>query len=235
MKIYKLFFITLFSVIFFCSKAQVEPGQLVINAGYGYSPEFDGEMGFGGLDYPVKTNASGINGDTYPYPIAAFSSVSYNKGATIDIGLINHFSIGFAFSYQSEEVNWQFGSDDGSAPTPYQLYDKITRTNVALRFLRHGRMNKHFDFYYGIRFGSSMWDDTPSQVNASYNNGSPVTFLPTRNVSTGSLQVLCGLRYFPLPFLGIQVEAGIGSPYLAEAGLTFRINTIKVSSQTDTK
>lgn len=241
MKIYKPLLITLICSICFCtSYAQQQLGQIVINAGYGYSPEFDGDIGIGGTAYPAIINPSGINADNYPYPLANFNSVSYNKGAAIDVGFYDGFSIGLAASYQSEVVNWQFGSDNGVAPTPYQLYDKVTRTNFALRLLHHSQANTHFDFYYGARTGISFWQDSPYPVNTTYYQnpvgvGPRVTFLKASTINVPSFQVLCGLRYFPVPFLGIQVEAGIGSPYLAEAGLTFRINTIKVSSQTDAK
>ncbi len=217
-------------------KAQQEPLQIVINGGVGYSPGFDGDINIEGTIYPVKTiNGEGLNCDCSPYPAGNFSSVTRNIGGTIDVGVTNQFSIGLAGSYQSEVANW--------TPTsnyyPYPNYDKIARTNTAARFLFHTiTTNVHFDLYTGIRLGLSYWSDIPSSDNqvipTRSNNGTYsyglATFLNSPNSFVPSFQVLLGLRAYIIESIGLHAEVGLGSPYLAEGGLTFRINTHKEKS-----
>jgi len=221
------------SLLTFC-KAQNEPGQIVISAGVGYSPEFDGGLGFDGTYYPVPTSIPNFNCDCDPYPIASFTPTTPNEGGTIDVGIIKWFSIGLAASYQGEVVYWAAESNGSGPSGPYPFSDKITRTNIALRFLYHlplDRIHKHFDPYVGVRIGESLWTDIEFPNNivpAGYYGG---CFLKEPNLVVPSFQVLCGAHIYLIGNLGIHVEAGIGSPYLVEGGLTFRINTRKSSPQ----
>jgi hypothetical protein len=45
-----------------------------------------------------------------------------------------------------------------------------------------------------------------------------------------ALQVVYGIRYFISYNVGLQAELGIGQPYLAEAGIAFKFNSIKPAS-----
>jgi hypothetical protein len=207
--------------------AQQQPGQLVLNIGVGFSPEFNGDMGNGPgwLNYPVGTSMDGW-GD---YGYFKCSPTIPNIGGTIDFGLPKRFSIGLASSYQNELVSWGYGLDH--VYNGYPIYsDKVTRVNMAFRLLYHLINNTHIDLYTGIRFGSSYWHDSPSPDNTNIYSVfayTPSTFLSNSNNFVPSFQYVWGLRYFPIKNLGIHVELGIGSPYLVEGGLSFRINTRK--------
>jgi hypothetical protein len=217
-----------------CAKAQQQLGQIIINLGVGYSPMFNGNFGTGpntNLFFP--TYPIGISFDSYSDPDnpAVFKcfSIMPNLGATVDIGLFKIFSIGIASSYQSEIVRWALESN-----IPLNYSDKITRNNMALRFLFHapeGDKNKHFDPYIGIRSGLSFWRDIPSQYNLI--NGPNATFLNEPNLTVPSVQILCGLRIFVIKNLGFHAEIGIGSPYLAEGGMSIRINTKKEAGKAE--
>jgi len=227
-----LFFLFNLLIAFaFRVNAQQELGQIVISAGVGYSPEFDGAVYFG---YPVSTKHNvDWNADNYPY--ASFSCPTYtmNVGGSIDFGLSNLFSIGIAGSYQDETMLWTL--TDNQYPGPpysYPCSDQISRTNLALRFLYHvPSHNKVVDFYLGVRPGISIWHDIPSQNNTVYTytgpNGPPPvpeTFISSPTMNVFSLQFLFGAQICINNLVGVHFNAGIGSPYLAECGLTLRIN-----------
>jgi len=201
---------------FSSTTAQQQTGQLVINAGVGYSPEFNGVFS---ATYPVGLN--------YNIEYFSCSSIVPNLNLALDYGLAARVSIGIAGSYQSETVNYDLGS------LPFS--DDITRINMAIRLLYHfNKTNKKFDHYIGIRGGYCYWQDDPV-----YNDQSDLllfsslpTFLKHPNWLVPSFQVLYGMRLYLGDSFGLHCEAGIGEPFLFEGGLTFRINTRK---QKDTK
>jgi hypothetical protein len=226
-----LLYVTLYSNL---ADGQMQAGQIDISCGEGYSPEFDGvfSTAFGQL-YPVSTILGTINNTNsyaeYPSNFGC-SSITPNIGGTIDVGIVEYVSLGLSVSYQSDSVQWT----PGGSPSPPAYSDKITRTNIALRALVHSSIlwkNKYIDFYTGIRAGVSRWQDIPSLNNSTYQYllGAPITayFIKKPNIVVPSFQGVTGLRFFPIYNLGIHIEVGIGSPYLVEGGLTFRVNTIK--------
>lgn len=216
MRKYLIFcFVVLFS---FCLKAQQEKGQVIMNVGVGYSPEFNGGMNFFGPIYPV-----GVNYNEFVDPGGAvFTNITPNIGATIDYDLGRVVSIGLASSYQSLTVNEIYGNNS----------DKITRTNITARILLHlNKKHPLFDHYIGIRFGTNYWGDVPSSNN--YNPGGIVPynyFLNNPNSFDHSFQFLYGMRIYVNNYIGVHFEVGIGEPYLVETGLTYRFNTLKSNS-----
>ncbi|HTA83315.1 MAG TPA: hypothetical protein VK783_10290 [Bacteroidia bacterium] len=241
-----LFFLLNFLVVFtFRVNAQQEFGQIVIGAGVGYSPEFDGGINFFGSGYPVSTKpADQWNRDDSPYPSFACPSYTMNRGGSIDFGISNLFSIGIAASYQDETLVWILENNSfPGTPSSYPNSDKISRTNIALRFLYHFPVkSKIIDMYTGIRPGMSFWHDTPSPNNIPFGfsgpNGTgtpiPSTFIENSTMQVFSFQALFGAQVCVSNLVGVHVNIGIGSPYLAECGITVRINTHK-ASETPTK
>jgi len=191
-----------------------QKGCLVINIGVGYSPDFDGEMTFITPIFPVPKNPEYFT----------CSSIIPNIGTVIDYGFTKKFSLGLAGSYQSELVK----SDED----PYT--DRITRINLAVRFLKH-LIKRHpkFDDYIGLRIGCSYWKDVPLHSSYYQNlNYSPHVsyFITNPNSFVTSVQLLYGLRFYFSDSIGIHFEVGIGSPYLAETGLTFRFKKGKLKA-----
>lgn len=205
--------------------AQNERGEIVINAGVGASPGFDGDVSFGnGPTFPattILTTLPSYNTDNPP-GITCYSIIP-NIGGTADINVGHHVSMGVAASYQSETLNWR---PENQFPSPFT--DKITRTNTALRFLYHTAwVSKHYDPYIGIRVGYSFWTDVPSPQNMEWTGVSETTFISKPGEAQFSFQVVGGIHLYINNFFGLHVEAGIGSPYLVEGGLTFRVNPKK--------
>ncbi len=239
------FYFVLFSFLISTirAKAQQEFGQIVVNIGVGESPEFSGnlnELFSSDKMFPILA----YNNDpyfSYDYPRTYnTSSIIPNLGATGDFGLLNWFSIGIAASYQSEVVNWT-PADDGynGGNFIYPYTDKVSRINVASRILFHISKSKICDFYTGFRIGVSFWHDilySSSYVNPNSNLyiNQPAYFICKSNIIVPSFQYLWGVRILPINNFGFHLEVGIGSPYLAEGGLTFRINTKKPQPTGDT-
>lgn len=214
MRKYIIFCFVLFSLALNTKNviAQTEAGQIAICAGVGYSPGFNSENA---VIYPVGINYNALN-EAYN-----FSNIFPNLGVTVDYGLSKRFSIGLASSYQSEVVTYFYSN---------LVFDKITRINLTTRILFHLNKNHpHFDHYIGIRGGFNYWGDTPSP-NPGY---PPSYFLTNPNQFVLSFQVLYGMRIYLSNLIGIHFEVGIGEPYLAETGLSFRINTRKTEVKND--
>ncbi len=185
-------------------------GQLIINIGVGYSPEFAGVLAISTPLFPVSKNSEYF----------ACSSIMPNLSFLLDYGMNNKLSLGLAASYQSEVIY----------PTEGSFSDKVARINTALRALVHLNKKNHlFDNYLGIRFGFSYWKDAPELLPQYQNlvNCPPYYFITNPNSLVPSFQFLYGMRIYFTDSFGIHLEAGIGSPYLVEGGLTFRIKTRK--------
>ncbi len=211
------------------ANAQTQGGQIIVSVGLGWSPEFNGKLS---PLYPVGDNSNFFQNKLY----FSCSSITPNISEMIDIGLSKKISIGIASSYQTEIVNW---STDFLGP----FSDKITRTNFALRLFYNFPINPQFDIYVGVRVGASYWADISSSNNyvqvGHMASGYPIYgqfyFLNDNYISSfvPSFQILSGIRYYPFKNIGVYAEFGIGSPYLAEGGLTFRINTKKEKPTSD--
>jgi len=186
-------------------------GQLTINIGVGYSPGFDGEVAFVTPVFPVRQNPEYFT----------CSSITPSLGGTIDYGIGKKFSIGLAASYQSEMISHE--------ETPYN--DEISRTNAAIRFLYHlNRKSTRFDNYIGLRLGCSYWQDRPSLTSFYQTVPYPIPifyFIGASHLLVPSFQFLYGICLYISDTFGFHLEAGIGSPYLIEGGITFRFNTQK--------
>jgi len=216
-----------FVLLSFCIEAQQQTGQIVISAGVGYSPEFNGQLTLiSSQVYPVSINSAISDYDNG----FLCSSILPNIGGTIDFGISSRISLGLAGSYQNELVTYRFSST---------YSDKVSRTNGAARFLYHvNKNNKNVDDYIGVRIGCSYWRDSPSPDNTIYNpyvssHYYTITFLSSPSLYVSSFQFLYGIRLYVSDNIALYFEAGIGSPYLVETGLTFRINAGKASSATE--
>jgi hypothetical protein len=195
-------------------KYNSQKGQLVINIGVGYSPGFDGDVGVGGVYFPVERN----------FEYFTCSSITPNLGAIIEYGITKKTSIGLAASYQSEIID----------PDESPYTDFITRINMAVRILQHlNKRNPKFDSYIGIRFGDSYWTDVPTiRSYYPYSSSIPqIYFINKPSLWVPSVQLLYGMRIYLSNSMGIHFEVGIGSPYLAEAGISFRFKTRKIKAE----
>ncbi len=181
-------------------KSRSGKGAFIINAGVGYSTIFVAVEG-----------ALPIKGASIQVP----TSVSPAINLTGDYSFRNDQSVGICVTYQ--KLN-DIPQTENTSITGYT--ESITRTNIALRYLFHFIKNTNTDTYVGTRIGLSFWVDgilpLSSQQYTQLAMGRSSFVLP-------SLQLLFGYRRYFSNTIGVHVELGIGTPYLAEAGITFRI------------
>lgn len=213
------FLFIVYSSSFIVANAQQNPGEVVIDAGVGYSPFFDGAFA-SFIGYPIAYDAHEEDWSiTRATPCFAI---------TADCGLAKWFSAGVAMSYQNETVD----------NNVFSTNDDITRLNFSGRLLFHlNPGNLNWDLYMGIRAGFSDYIDSPTTYgSAAYSpTYGPIYFIEKPDQVVSSLQaILFAFRGYFNDFLGIHGELAFGAPYLAEAGLTFRINSKKAVQQPTT-
>jgi hypothetical protein len=181
-------------------------GQFTFTIGLGNSPGF---------------NQTGVfYGEFYAYPVATAYNSYHESGVTsyskeicgaFDYRIKKRISLGLTMSYQTENV------DQGYA---ISAADKISRLNMAARILGYTKTyNRAVISYMGLRVGCSFWNDDCSKSGDWY--------IKSSSLIVPSFQVLFGVTMFPVSFLGLNLEGGLGSPYLAEAGLTYRFSNKK--------
>jgi hypothetical protein len=186
-------------VLFFNSKevnAQNREGQVVVDAGLGYS-----------LIFAV--------------PGILISDGSYSShsatpaiNATADYALLDRFSLGLGITYQSVTLNYaDYYNNVTGAPETYST--SISRLNIGIRPLYHFASRKRIDLYIGARFGLSIWNN--ANANDPYNSGSS-----TYSGTLPSFQALFGVRKYFSHHVGAHVEFALGTPYFMEAGISVK-------------
>ncbi len=165
-----------------------------------------------------NSNAINMSGDLY-YTMLTVSP-AYNF--TIDYNLLNSFSMGLCGAYQSLTDHPDF---DGY-PETYET-EKISRYNMSVRILGHLSKNPLKYAYIGARVGMSIWTDKAIQ----YTPPGPGLVVPSTSMHSysrrASFLLFFGYRTFFSNEIGLHIEAGIGSPYILEGGITFRFQTEK--------
>jgi hypothetical protein len=175
--------------------AQNNTGQVIINTGVGFSL-------FGQLS-SISQGNDGYNAQ----PTSATPVFS----CSVDYGISSGFSYGGGISVQSFKTYIE-------VQNPGYIYqyqeDDVTFTNINVRGFYHILPNnKIIDFYTGISMGYSFWSQTVSNGNN-----------PDYSISYPSFMVLIGIRGYITNVVGFYIELGLGTPYCAETGLSFRLN-----------
>jgi hypothetical protein len=179
-----------------------------------YSQTLKGESVFNlGAGYSLFSSPSSDAAQT------GFSSIPVIS-ATYDYGIVDKFSYGIGLSYQSFNDKYSSTYYNGSNGYTIQNVDQnIYVTNIGLRALYHFG-TRELEGYTGIRLGYSFWTSTSNIVNANQNYNGPYEGYP-KNVPT--FMALIGLRAYISEMVGIHIEVGLGSPYAAETGISFRL------------
>ncbi len=180
---------------------------------------------------------TGIGLSTMYYLVYSFGSASgnpvYSTGYSpvynviCDYNIDGHSNFGIAFAYQ-KNTDIPVNSD------PYVIFygytEYITRLNIAIRYYYDFIKNQNLDVYTGLRLGLSHWTDTITPLQNWTGNGPQITKGAERFTSVpywASGQIFIGIKWFLIKNFGLNAEFGIGTPYFAEGGICFRINTRK--------
>lgn len=142
---------------------------------------------------------------------------------SIDVGLTPRFSVGGAYFVQSASAEWTSYTDTAGNTYTGEYYIRLKRENFGLRALFHFGAEDDFDPYFGVRLGMSRWTseikiETGSNIDLFDETVFRNRFLP---------QAIFGVRYFFLPFLGVNTEIAVGFPYYLSLGVNFRFGGMK--------
>ena len=183
-------------------------GMIDINAG----------IGLGLITWALpNSNTFNLSGDQF-YNILTVSP-AYN--IIIDYSIVNTFELGLCGAYQSLTDNPELGGNPATFET-----ERISRYNIYFRFFGHLSPNPVSYAYLGARFGVSIWTDNVIAFTPPGPGADPYTSMPHYS-ENGSLQLFLGYSTFSSSNLGFHFEVGFISPYVAEAGITFRFKTKK--------
>jgi hypothetical protein len=176
--------------------AQKYQGESVVTLGAGYS--FVGAL-FSNIQ----------NSTTFSIPAIV---VNY------DYAIADNFTIGAAFSHQA--MGYRFDYDYFNASNVYiteEVKSTFTRMNFGVRPLFHFGANDDIDMYTGLRIGYQTWSYNNDSSDPDFDDGGSILFNARPTV-----QPLFGVRYFFTQNIGFNTEIGLGSPYVAMAGLNFK-------------
>ena len=145
-----------------------------------------------------------INNQTHSF------SPEYDGGIEFNSDRLGFY---FNFSYQSYLVELSPWSNNN-------FYDNITRANYSGSFLYHLNKTfyKSFDPYVGIRAGISNWRELNTNNSPNWH---PLLSIHGTQLSA---QLFLGISYYFSRNVGVFLNAGLGTPFITEGGLNFRIN-----------
>ncbi len=145
--------------------------------------------------------------------------VSPGISTSVDVGLAPRFSMGGAYFIQTASAEWDQYTDSSGTVHNGEYSMRLTRHNFGIRALFHFGDNDDFDPYFGVRIGMSRWTYSTKGVDAGDDIG---LFDETVFRNRVLPQALFGVRYFFLPFLGVNAEIAVGFPYYLSTGINFR-------------
>ncbi len=147
------------------------------------------------------------------------TKVTPGMAFSTDVGLSPRFSMGGAYFLQVATMNWDSYTDtNGVVHNNGDYYFRASRHNFGIRALFHFGDEDDFDPYFGVRIGMARWTTSSNVPDYEDLGIFDATFFRSRVLP----QVLFGVRYFFLPFLGVNAEIAVGFPYYLSTGINFR-------------
>lgn len=140
---------------------------------------------------------------------------------TADIGVTDRISVGFGYFYQTARADWtSFVDTITDSVYTGEFNFRAKRYNYGVRALLHFGNNDAIDPYFGFRVGFGQW-----KVNT--NVTAFELFDARRFKAKVTFQAIFGVRYYFLPFIGVNGEIAFGYPYFLSGGLSFRFGGMK--------
>jgi hypothetical protein len=184
---------------------------------------------------PININL-GIGLSTISAAIVAFfpgDFIGQGAGAIITQAPAYNFTVDYTFNQRATigiGGAYEWVTDNPYAPPSNNIsqtwaIEKMTRYNISLRFTEQFLKTDKGDLYAGVRGGVSLWTDQMIQNNPPNPYVSVVNPTFISPFTKLSIQILLGVRVFPVYNFGFHLETGIGTPYFLEAGITFRFKT----------
>ena len=131
--------------------------------------------------------------------------------ATYDYAIVDHFSYGIGLSYQQFTQTQTYYNNGANTNYTQNIYV----TNAGIRALYHFG-SPMLEGYTGIRMGYSFWTSNQPTVQQGY-------YGPTNyNKNVPSFMAILGMRASLSDAIAVHLEIGLGSPYAAETGISFK-------------
>lgn len=132
----------------------------------------------------------------------------------VDYGVTENFSIGLAGSYSSYSYDDVITTLDANGNFVEEAFSvKGTRNTIAGRALFHFGDNPNLDQYAGLRAGMTLWGYSDSGLLTD----------DELNANNFSFRILYGARAYITDNLAVNLEIGLGSPYLFNGGISYRL------------
>lgn len=224
-----------------------EEGQLVFSGGFGAAPVTKNIIVKPAFE---SSHTQSQDWFAYSYPNSSFNLTAIPAlNAMVDFGITDESSIGLALSYQSWNERFdgnasvhyyssyfdssgQFVNSDTNEMHP-QFKSKISRTNIALRGLKHFDIDdSDWDVFFGLRVGISLWHFSTTNTDARYQPDDPIFLFGSSNSTNPtefsltnihfSPQLVLGTRYYFNEHWGITGELACGAPYCFSGGVALR-------------
>jgi opacity protein-like surface antigen len=180
-----------------------EKGNVLIGAGYG----------FGNF---LKTGLKIFK----PLPGYSFSSLGPIYGK-VEYGVSDNIGLGINFAYVTHHAKWTFNNP--TTGNPYTAHIDRIGYSANARLNYHFANGEKIDPYVGVGMGyrSAIWDI--GDDDAQYDPEDLVTFM-ANNQSKASVgfETTVGVRYYPIPTLGIFGEVGMAKSFL-QFGVNYRL------------
>ena len=208
----------------YMNEPKKNPKELSISLGLGYSE--------------IQMAISGdLTGNYWP----KIYSESPVFAGNIEYSISNFSSVELAGAYQQLTIQPVEG-DNSVAEVEF-----LSRLNFLARYKKkflvtHLSKYTSLSIYGGFGAGLSIWNDAvlskqdTSQryyLSIPYHSGDPAQYnygisnTALAYVTRLSVEAFIGMRYYFCYNFGVHMECGIGTPYLADIGLTFRIRSRK--------
>lgn len=213
-------------IVFFREmKAQTfKKGDIIVNANYG-APNLE-VFNHKRLDF---------NSDRYSSPVFSPPEFSFSTKGIYSIkgeyALNDKLSIGFSSAFWSMDVLETFRYGEHRMASVFNVHDykykyHLSSLSYGIRGNYHFRIKKRLDSYFGAGLGITkhvstyqFFPDAPDLEEfsrLSFKSGIGVHFAAS-----------LGMRYYLLPFLGVNLEVGYDTGAMFLGGIVFKLSTKK--------
>jgi hypothetical protein len=182
-------------------------------------------IGYGDMAITGSPLATSIYSETYHNLYSIKNMPEF--GVSLDYLVAEILSLGIAANYQTVQYTLSNSAQNYAQDYPYSAL--FSRLNVGIRnliFFRGSNSDK-MHFYIGARVGMSFWKETDEwnyTTSPYYPNQYNYSIINAEDNNKISFQLLWGMRYFVSTEFGMQLELGLGTPYYAQLGITYRLN-----------
>lgn len=171
--------------------------------------------------YAQKSNWKSTGDENYQH-ITTDASLMYNIG--VDFGILKFLSMGAAFGYQTAKVNIEAHEHNPVTKVPGHIIDSWKRVNISTRVDYYMIRKKNVLLYTGMKFGINYYSMTSTQTSlmSDYADKLPLTDVKPWGICT-QMHFGCSCYFYNVVGFNSEVGLGIGGPYLATLGLSFKI------------